>query len=86
MKKEKIKKEIVEYLVTEEFLEDFKVQNEDAALDGRLLDKPPVSNRGLWTVVEGDDGELYALQGRHFVNVIGYIIKKPTRKNSPKKT
>jgi hypothetical protein len=28
----------------------------------------------LWTIVEGDDGSLVILSGRHFVNRIGYVI------------
>tara|TARA_R110002072_G_scaffold303121_1_gene494591 strand:+ start:123352 stop:123699 length:348 start_codon:yes stop_codon:yes gene_type:complete len=28
----------------------------------------------VWTVVDGEDGDLYVLSGRHFVNRIGYLV------------
>lgn len=28
----------------------------------------------LWTVVDGDDGGLYALSGWHYVNRVGYVL------------
>lgn len=31
-------------------------------------------SKHLWTVVEGDDDSLYALNGVHLVNRIGYLV------------
>lgn len=28
----------------------------------------------IWTIVEGDDGDLYAIPGYHIVNHVGYIV------------
>ena len=33
----------------------------------------------VWTVVEGDNGEMYLCEGWHFVNRLGYIIAKNPR-------
>lgn len=30
--------------------------------------------RYLWTLVDGDDGDLYIISGFHFVNRIGYFV------------
>jgi hypothetical protein len=30
--------------------------------------------RTVWTLVDGDDGELYVLSGFHYVNRIGYLV------------
>jgi hypothetical protein len=31
-------------------------------------------DRTVWTLVDGDDGDLYVVSGYHFVNRIGYLI------------
>lgn len=31
-------------------------------------------SKHLWTIVDGDDGGMYALSGVHYVNRIGYIV------------
>ena len=28
----------------------------------------------IWTLVDGDDGDMYVLSGAHFVNRIGYLV------------
>jgi hypothetical protein len=43
----------------------------DAVLEANKKDPGTV-----WTVVEGDDGELYVGDGYHYVNRIGYMITK----------
>lgn len=30
--------------------------------------------RKVWTLVDGDDGDLYVISGCHFVNRIGYLV------------
>lgn len=30
----------------------------------------------VWTLVDGDDGDLYVISGFHFVNRIGYLISE----------
>lgn len=30
--------------------------------------------RTVWTVLDGDDGDLYVASGYHFVNRIGYLV------------
>lgn len=30
--------------------------------------------RKVWTLVDGDDGDLYVISGPHFVNRIGYLV------------
>ena len=30
--------------------------------------------RTVWTLVDGDDGDLYVLSGFHYVNRIGYLV------------
>ncbi len=30
----------------------------------------------VWTIVDGDDGDLYVISGLHFVNRIGYLISR----------
>lgn len=32
------------------------------------------NSKHLWTIVDGDDGSMYALSGWHYVNRVGYII------------
>jgi hypothetical protein len=32
----------------------------------------------VWTLVDGDDGDLYLLSGYHFVNRIGYLLSTET--------
>lgn len=31
-------------------------------------------SKHLWTIVDGDDGGMYALSGVHYVNRIGYLV------------
>ena len=33
-------------------------------------------SRYVWTLLDGDDGDLYVAGGIHFVNRIGYLISK----------
>ncbi len=30
----------------------------------------------VWTIVDGDDGDLYVISGLHFVNRLGYVISR----------
>ena len=30
--------------------------------------------RTIWTLVDGDDGDMYLISGFHFVNRVGYIL------------
>ena len=30
----------------------------------------------VWTLVDGEDGDLYVIAGRHFVNRIGYLLSR----------
>jgi hypothetical protein len=30
--------------------------------------------RTVWTVIDGDDGDIYVVSGYHFVNRIGYLL------------
>ena len=30
--------------------------------------------RTVWTVLDGDDGDIYVVSGYHFVNRIGYLV------------
>lgn len=30
--------------------------------------------RTVWTLVDGDDGEMYVVNGFHFVNRVGYLL------------
>lgn len=32
------------------------------------------NSRNFWTIIEGDDGSLWASSGYHSVNVVGYLI------------
>jgi len=32
--------------------------------------------RTVWTLVDGEDGDLYVLSGFHFVNRIGYLLSQ----------
>lgn len=36
----------------------------------------------IWTVVEGDDGDLIIIAGYHFINRMGYIVTKKGWENS----
>ena len=40
-------------------------------------------SRCVWTIVEGDDGELYLGDGFHFVNRIGYFITECPHEGEP---
>lgn len=46
--------------------------------DGDLVspsdDGLDVTSTKLWTIVDGDDGGLWALSGWHYVNRVGYLI------------
>ena len=30
----------------------------------------------VWTLIDGDDGDLYVISGPHFVNRIGYLLSR----------
>ena len=30
----------------------------------------------MWTLIDGDDGDLYVASGLHFVNRIGYLLSR----------
>lgn len=30
----------------------------------------------IWTIIDGEDGDLYVISGFHFVNRIGYLVSK----------
>lgn len=32
--------------------------------------------RKVWTLVDGDDGDMYLVSGLHFVNRVGYLLTK----------
>jgi hypothetical protein len=32
--------------------------------------------RTIWTLIDGEDGDLYVVSGLHFVNRVGYLISK----------
>ena len=32
--------------------------------------------RRVWTLIDGDDGDLYVASGLHFVNRIGYLLSR----------
>jgi len=32
--------------------------------------------RNIWTLIDGEDGDLYAVSGFQFVNRIGYLVSK----------
>ena len=32
--------------------------------------------RQVWTLVDGDDGDLYLISGLHFVNRVGYLLSR----------
>ena len=32
--------------------------------------------RTIWTLIDGEDGDLYVVNGYHFVNRVGYLISK----------
>jgi len=34
------------------------------------------ATENIWTIIEGDDGELYTIAGFHFVNRIGFLLTK----------
>lgn len=69
----------------DEFIDTFRpVKNhfEDAAFDGYLFETYAEQadyvrwqpERRIWTIIEGDDGELYLVDGYHWVNRLGYFI------------
>jgi primosomal protein N'' len=39
-----------------------------------VLDTAKHNSNRVWTIVEGDDGELYIVNGYHLVNRMGYIV------------
>jgi len=32
--------------------------------------------RTIWTLIDGEDGDLYVVSGFHFVNRIGYVVSR----------
>jgi hypothetical protein len=42
-------------------------------LDDQLAEKNIPENR-IWSVMEGDDGGAVVLTGRHFVNIVGFVV------------
>jgi hypothetical protein len=39
--------------------------------------------RKVWTLVDGDDGDMYLISGLHFVNRVGYLLtKEPVQDNT----
>jgi hypothetical protein len=32
--------------------------------------------RKVWTLVDGDDGDMYLISGLHFVNRVGYLLSR----------
>lgn len=59
----------------EDFFDTF--QPREMSDDGDIVidDIPPgTPNEHVWTIVEGDSGDLYASAGRHRVNRFGYAI------------
>ncbi len=32
--------------------------------------------RTIWTLIDGEDGDMYVVSGYHFVNRVGYLISK----------
>ena len=32
--------------------------------------------RKVWTLVDGDDGDLYVISGLHYVNRVGYLLSR----------
>lgn len=32
--------------------------------------------RKVWTLVDGDDGDMYVISGLHFVNRVGYLLSR----------
>lgn len=42
----------------------------------RYIKEHNVDEDCIWTVVDGDDGDLYLLHGFHYVNRVGYIVSK----------
>ena len=32
--------------------------------------------RKVWTLVDGDDGDMYVMSGLHFVNRVGYLLSR----------
>lgn len=55
-----------------------KIVNDD---EKKILEKALLEDR-VWTLLEGDDGDLFLANGLHFVNRIDvYITEKPYDKN-----
>lgn len=45
--------------------------------DGTIMQDevpPDVTDRHIWTVVEGDNNKNYVVPGRHYVNRLGYVV------------
>lgn len=58
-----------------DFEEHYTVVNEDVDYDeaAAMVEMETWEGRHLWTIVEGDDGDLYAVAGWHYVNRIKYV-------------
>ncbi|TAN06833.1 MAG: hypothetical protein EPN36_03635 [Rhodanobacteraceae bacterium] len=52
----------------------------EARADGSLLREHEevrgVDTNRVWTVIEGDEGTLYAMAGYHVVNRVGYLVTR----------
>ena len=33
-------------------------------------------SRKVWTIVDGDDGDMYVVSGLHYVNRVGYLLSR----------
>lgn len=63
----------MKFQTEEEFVRDFDPQQKP---NGDYLELEDVKNlhwSNVWTVVEGLDGDLYALKGFHRINVYGFV-------------
>lgn len=40
-----------------------------------------VNPAAVWTVIDGDDGNLWIVSGLHYVDRVGYIVTEVTREN-----
>jgi hypothetical protein len=71
----------------DEFLENYTLVHnfyaKDRPFEGKMFEttgrefefvKSKLHNKQVWTVVDGDNGEMYVLPGFHLVNRVGYFI------------
>lgn len=61
--------------------DDFETKFEpEARPDGSMLreleEVRTVGTNRVWTVVEGDEGTLYAMAGYHVINRVGYLVTR----------